>query len=301
MNTHHDLAKNIKVFRVEELYAAAALPKRLLAEDCLALTEGSILSLFETPSSMDAYLIGICTAGEAQISINLHEYTLTPNTFFTLAPGHLFQWLHAEHFQASLILVTASYFSRIHIDTKQLMPLSVEVGRPCLALDAGDARMMCNGIEVLAHELSVAPTAFTPDLIASIVASAFYKVGDVIHRQLQLSANREGTTPRSEKYFKQFIRLLSTHYIRERTVNFYANELRITSKYLTTLIKRVSGRSVSEWIDNYVIVEAKLMLKFSDRSIQEIASELNFANQSFFGSYFRRNTGMSPSQYRARG
>ena len=82
-------------------------------------------------------------------------------------------------------------------------------------------------------------------------------------------------------------------------IGFYARQLCITPKYLTTLIKRISGQSVSEWIDNYVILEAKTLLKYSTMSIQEIAYYLNFPNQSFFGSYFKRNTGMSPSQYKA--
>ncbi len=82
-------------------------------------------------------------------------------------------------------------------------------------------------------------------------------------------------------------------------MGFYARQLCITPKYLTTLIKRISGLSVSEWIDNYVIIEAKTLLKYSTMSIQEIAYYLNFPNQSFFGSYFKRNTGMSPSQYKA--
>ena len=73
----------------------------------------------------------------------------------------------------------------------------------------------------------------------------------------------------------------------------------ITPKYLTTLIKRVSGKSVSEWIDSYVILEAKPCSKYSSKSIQEIAYYLNFPNQSFFGSYFKRIAGMSPTQYKA--
>jgi AraC-like DNA-binding protein len=104
---------------------------------------------------------------------------------------------------------------------------------------------------------------------------------------------------RAEEYFKQFTHLLGEHFREERSVGFYARQLCITPKYLTTLIKRISGQSVSEWIDNYVILEAKTLLKYSTMSIQEIAYYLNFPNQSFFGSYFKRNTGMSPSQYKA--
>ena len=86
-----------------------------------------------------------------------------------------------------------------------------------------------------------------------------------------------------------------------RTMNYTraARQLCITPKYLTTLIKRISGKSASEWIDSFVILEAKTLLKYSDMSVQEIAYALNFPNQSFFGSYFKRNTGMSPSHYKA--
>ena len=83
-------------------------------------------------------------------------------------------------------------------------------------------------------------------------------------------------------------------------MGYYARQLCITPKYLTTLIKRISGKSVSEWIDSYVILEARTLLKYSNMSVQEIAYYLNFPNQSFFGSYFKRNTGMSPSQYKAK-
>ena len=105
---------------------------------------------------------------------------------------------------------------------------------------------------------------------------------------------------RAEEYFRQFTELLGEHYKHERSVGFYARQLCITPKYLTTLIKRISGKSVSEWIDNYVILEAKTLLKYSNMSVQEIAYYLNFPNQSFFGSYFKRNAGMSPSQYKAK-
>ena len=81
-------------------------------------------------------------------------------------------------------------------------------------------------------------------------------------------------------------------------MGFYARQLCITPKYLTTLIKRISGLSVSEWIDNYVILEAKTLLKYSTMSIQEISYSLNFPNQSFFGCYFKRHAGLSPSQYK---
>ena len=103
---------------------------------------------------------------------------------------------------------------------------------------------------------------------------------------------------RAEEYFKQFTHLLGEHFREERSVGFYARQLCITPKYLTTLIKRISGQSVSEWIDNYVILEAKALLKSGQYTIQQVSDMLNFANQSFFGVYFKKAVGCSPTAYK---
>ena len=70
------------------------------------------------------------------------------------------------------------------------------------------------------------------------------------------------------------------------------------SKHLSTVVKEISGKTAGEWIDSLVVLEAKALLKSSELSIQEIADELHFANQSFFGKYFKHHTGMSPKEYR---
>ena len=90
------------------------------------------------------------------------------------------------------------------------------------------------------------------------------------------------------------------NYKQERSVAFYADKLCVTAKYLSLISKEVSGQPAGNWIDEYVILEAKTLLKSSQMSIQEIADSLNFANQSFFGKYFKHHTGISPKEYRKR-
>jgi AraC-like DNA-binding protein len=80
-------------------------------------------------------------------------------------------------------------------------------------------------------------------------------------------------------------------------VSFYAEEMNLTPNYLSGLMKTYSGKTASEWIDEYVIIEAKTLLKFSGFNIQQVAYKLNFPNQSTFGKYFKRLTGMSPKSY----
>ena len=97
---------------------------------------------------------------------------------------------------------------------------------------------------------------------------------------------------------ERFMELVQEHYREERLIGFYADKLCITPKYLSKLVKEHTGRSAGDWIENHVILEARAMLQSSDMTIQQIAAALNFPNQSFFGKYFKRVTGLSPKQYR---
>jgi AraC-like DNA-binding protein len=96
----------------------------------------------------------------------------------------------------------------------------------------------------------------------------------------------------------RFMELVQEHYREERLIGFYADKLCITPKYLSKLVKENTGRSAGDWIESHVILEARAMLQSSDMTIQQISAALNFPNQSFFGKYFKRVTGMSPKQYR---
>ena len=95
--------------------------------------------------------------------------------------------------------------------------------------------------------------------------------------------------------------LLQRYNKQERNVSFYAKQLNITPKYLSSVVKEVSGKTAARWIDESVILEAKTLLKYSGMSIQEIAYHLNFSTQSFFGKYFKQHTGTSPSRYKRKG
>ena len=103
---------------------------------------------------------------------------------------------------------------------------------------------------------------------------------------------------RKTEVFESFLKTVATHYKQQRSVTFYADKLYLTPKYLSCVIKEISGKSAGEWIDEQVILAAKALLKSSNMTIQEISVELNFANQSFFGKYFKQHTGISPKAYR---
>ncbi len=293
----------ISSFTLNELITMAGGEKRPgIMGECIAANSASEMEIFRFPSRLNALIIGVGTEGETSLTSNLQEFRLKKDSLFIFSPKHILQVQSNNRFKAHLIVIAPDFLKRINIDTKRMMPLFLQFGSlPCMELTHAESQSLRSFISMVEQELKGSETDFSSEIIGGLIAATIYKVGDILTHYL--TEHPEVDSPihnRAEEYFRQFTELLGEHYKHERSVGFYARQLCITPKYLTTLIKRISGKSVSEWIDNYVILEAKTLLKYSTMSIQEIAYYLNFPNQSFFGSYFKRNAGMSPSQYKAK-
>ena len=293
----------ISSFTLNELITMAGGEKRPgIMGECIAANSASEMEIFRFPSRLNALIIGVGTEGETSLTSNLQEFRLKKDSLFIFSPKHILQVQSNNRFKAHLIVIAPDFLKRINIDTKRMMPLFLQFGSlPCMELTHAESQSLRSFISMVEQELKGSETDFSSEIIGGLIAATIYKVGDILTHYL--TEHPEVDSPihnRAEEYFRQFTELLGEHYKHERSVGFYARQLCITPKCLTTLIKRISGKSVSEWIDNYVILEAKTLLKYSNMSVQEIAYYLNFPNQSFFGSYFKRNAGMSPSQYKAK-
>ena len=293
----------ISSFTLNELITMAGGEKRPgIMGECIAANSASEMEIFRFPSRLNALIIGVGTEGETSLTSNLQEFRLKKDSLFIFSPKHILQVQSNNRFKAHLIVIAPDFLKRINIDTKRMMPLFLQFGSlPCMELTQAESQSLRSFISMVEQELKGSETDFSSEIIGGLIAATIYKVGDILTHYL--TEHPEVDSPihnRAEEYFRQFTELLGEHYKHERSVGFYARQLCITPKYLTTLIKHISGKSVSEWIDNYVILEAKTLLKYSNMSVQEIAYYLNFPNQSFFGSYFKRNAGMSPSQYKAK-
>ena len=291
----------INSFTLAELIDLAGEQRQGLMRECITASSDSQMQVFRFPCRIDAFIIGVVTEGETSVSFNLHEFKLKKDSIFIFTPKNVLQVNSQQYFKADVIAISPDFMRRINIDIKNMMPLFLKfVENPALTLTPEESRSMRGMIAQIERETRGPETHFSFDIVSGLIAATIYKVGDIMYHYLaEHPEGQNNSHNRAEEYFKQFTHLLGEHFREERSVGFYARQLCITPKYLTTLIKRISGQSVSEWIDNYVILEAKTLLKYSTMSIQEIAYYLNFPNQSFFGSYFKRNTGMSPSQYKA--
>lgn len=125
------------------------------------------------------------------------------------------------------------------------------------------------------------------------IASFFYECGTKCYLPVVDSFQKS-----SSRLTEKFLYLVQQHFRKERFLDFYAHQLEVSSKHLSRTVKETTGFSAVDWIDRFVILEAKVLLKSTTMSIQQISDELNFVSQSFFGKYFKKHTGSSPKKFR---
>ena len=253
------------------------------------------------PIRLEGLFIGLREKGKAKFNINLKEYEAGPGDLVICSPGDL---MHAKlqdgvHLSQTM-MVSSNFLKEMYISLNSFMPFfASQKDHPIFHLSNDE-------IEELKHYVvGIKKTVegddyFKVDITKRLLAAYLYKLGSILYRHRpELQAEAAKPLKREEILFKEFVRLVSEHHRKERRVDFYAEQLFLSQKHFSTVIKKVSGKTAGQWIDEYVILEAKTLLKYSAMSIQEVAYYMNFPNPSFFGKYFKHHTGLSPSEYKA--
>lgn len=268
----------------------------------LSADKTTTTGIFRYPCRLDAVVMVLCTEGKAKAMINLKEYEVEPNVLAVNLPENITQvvWL-SDDFRGQIIVVSLEFLRSVHIDLKNAISLYMYIkDHPLCRLDEATMNLLTRFHRLIQDsvEENSAPWAGSmhQEVVNGLVGAYMYRCCELLNN-IPLEDTRT-VKSRRETLFRQFIELLNQHHNEERSVGFYADKMHITPKYMSSLMKEMTGRTAAEWIDEYVILEAKTLLKYSGLSIQEVAYRLNFSTQSFFGKYFRQHTGMSPGQYK---
>lgn len=251
------------------------------------------------PVSLDGFAAIVMMSGEAKLSINLTEYVIRPNDVVVFSPETAIDLVdYTERAMAYMIAFSKSFVNEIQIDLATSLPVYMRFGKvPVLHASAEDVGEIRQVFQLIKTMLRSDKERYRHEIIRTLFTTAFYIITDL--NQRECPSNR--AKGRGEVIFEEFMSLLQQYNKQERNVAFYAKRMNITPKYLSAIIKEVSGKTAARWIDESVILEAKTLLKYSGMSIQEIAYHLNFCTQSFFGKYFKQHTGYSPSRYKRKG
>lgn len=250
---------------------------------------------------MKAFTVILCIDGTENGTVNLKEMSINKGSLLMTFPNNVLK-IEAGYPTATVrgIMLSQDFMRMLQVDVKNSLPLFMRLAyNPLVNLTQEQQEDIERYFDLLENVSNNSDLAHRDEIVRGLLMSMFYRISGTYEQRPQVLDEKERSVRnRREEYFAKFITLLSENFKRERTVGFYAEQMCVTPKYLSLLIKDFSGKSAAEWIDSYVITEAKTLLRYSTMSIQEVAYELNFSSQSFFGKYFKHLTGMSPSEYK---
>jgi len=241
-------------------------------------------------------MVLFCLQGELHVRISLKEYTLRPDMFCVIITGMIFGVLSISNDFRGFMIATRTNFMPVTEKTTQVMSFyKCLQSRHCFVLEEKEVMAFVGVYHSIKATLQELDHPYRIPMLQSYVQILYYRMLPIVLKEEESRSKYSHT--RQEEIFQRFIGEVEKHYRKERSVKFYADLLCISPKYLSTVIYKISQQLAGEWIDAYVILEAKTLLKSGRLTIQQISEQLNFSNQSFFGKFFKRCAGMSPKEY----
>lgn len=253
------------------------------------------------PCRFDGYMLLYCVKGRIRLNVNLSEYHIDEGMIFMNVPGNIIRVneildVPKEEVRYVCVAMSKEFLQGMHLDANKVFNEGMSMmEKPSVRLNEKEIDTVRCGLEIVTRVLA-SDSPYKKEALLSLLSSMFYMLMGVWARRGESVELAQSS--RSKLIFDQFIKLVTEYHTQYRNVGFYADKLCLTPKYLSKLIKNATGRSAPEWIDQYVILEAKNLLKYSGETIKEIVYRLNFPNQSVFYKFFKARTGMTPSQYR---
>ena len=267
------------------------------------IKDGVQKGFLREPFRADAFLALFCQRGGFDVEINLRKYRVEDNSLTVCIPGNIIKFSSEGNDTLSgrfvAFAVCRTFISDLRFDFSRLFDSRVSFFRdPRVKLGEPELFFCSNYFHLISQVIKYGVET-SNDAVESLVESLLHVLAGLLRKSDEQSTNEsKSTQTRLGLLFERFMSLVSEYYTSERGMAFYAERLGMTPKYLSRLIKEVSGRSAPEWIDSFVIQEAKSMLRYTDDSIKEIVYKLNFVNASVFYKFFKAQTGMTPSEYR---
>ena len=242
-------------------------------------------------------LIALCTAGHVDFRMDMQHMHVEAGDMVASSEHHIIDnYSASDDVEGMCFMVSMRLFHEIIQNVSDVSALFLYSHTyPVIRLKERDKAVFTEYFNIIRKKLNDGKSLFRHNLIRTLMLAMFYDLSNVVYHFQDHSDRRQ---TRADSIFTQFIKLVEENCRKERRVSWYAQQLCITPKYLSEMVKSASKRTPNDWIDNYVMSEIRVMLKCSSASIKDIAKEMNFPNQSFLGKYFKEHAGVSPSRYR---
>lgn len=256
-----------------------------------------MLDIPRHPMRINLNMIMLCTEGFLKIRIGVQEYILSENKLIIVLTDQIFQLTEASpDFKAGFLLLKDEYL----LEQNDIRSILFNIGKaltwqPCYSLSKDIMQEETSLFRSVRNMIRQKDNQYRSIIIHHYFRVMLYLVCHVFFSEQEKSLE---ATRRHDEVFYRFIRDVNDDFYKHRQITHYAEKASLTPKYFAKIIYEVSGKKASEWINDYVILEAKILLKNTSMTIQQISDKLNFSNQSHFSRYFSSQTGISPYEYK---
>jgi AraC-like DNA-binding protein len=251
------------------------------------------------PFRPDHFTIFLVTAGEVHLKLNLIEYCVKKNNLFVISPDVVVEFLDKSLGCFGMGMgFTTDFMFRTGIHKSHIEPFDFFASQspPLIALEQQDTDILLSLFNLLQQKNVVKGThPFGTEVVNHSFSVLLYELA-AVHQKY----NNGGAIQlnRKEHLLMRFLKLLPAHFKEQRSVQYYAELLSVTPKYLTETVKELTGKTAGEFIDEMVVTEAKLLLSDPAMSVAGVADALYFSDQFFFSKFFKKQAGLTPSAYR---
>ncbi|OQP42970.1 AraC family transcriptional regulator [Niastella yeongjuensis] len=251
---------------------------------------------YAEPYRAESYAIVFIKEGGVRLNAGLSSMDVDAPAMITLGPSVIrFFTKRTDLLKMDVVFFKDTFLLEQHVDPLFLTRFDFfeNIERPTLPLQEPFLTKYTKIFELF--QLTQTTTDFhQTQIIRSYIFALIYEV-DAYYR---LHAGDEPAVPTAHPLFTKFRQLLRQHYMQHHKLDFYASQLHLAPKSLSAAIKKHTGKSAGKWIDEAVMLEAKVLLQNKTLTVSQVSGMLNFSDQSVFGKFFRANAGMTPVEYR---
>ncbi len=249
------------------------------------------------PFKLNFNVAMLCTRGLVHVRLNLIEYDLQENDVLIALPGSIGECLSFSEDYQMAVMVYPEDVQFDGGDTALALTFRNFLNRqPVLHLNGKEMEEVLTLYHLMREKISQPANRLTHEVL-----DCYLKLLCLSGYQWLIDHDKEmekkEASDRKHFIFNRFISLVQKHYAQQREISFYADKMCLTPKYLSIVVREASGRYAKEWIKDYVVLEAKVLLRSRKYTAQQVGDMLHFPNASFFGKYFKAATGCTPKEY----
>lgn len=267
--------------------------------DVVLLDEQDVMKhSFNPPVQIDAAVLVLCTDGMMEIEVETNNYKLFRGDLLVCGPNRVLKPVKSLNNTCFKIIFLSHFLHRSGIGyQRSIWDKAFYLGtNPMIHLSDTQITQFEEYYRLLCEKLKNPSSSYHSEIMQSILQAMMYEI--LSYLDGVVVSENERFVRQGEILFRRFVGLLAESKVKSRFVYYYADKLNVSTKYLSAVCKQVSGKTAGDIIDEFVMKDIIRMLKYSDKSIKEIALELDFPNISFFGKYVKAHLGVSPKAYR---